>query len=95
MFESVADLELAAVESGEEILFLEPRETFDRAIVGLTQRAGSTLTVVAYDRDKCIEAMMQDNDWDYEDAVEFFEFNTAGAWVGDGTPIFIEGVTRE
>ena len=24
----------------------------------------------------------------YEDAVEFFEFNTTGAWVGEGTPLF-------
>jgi hypothetical protein len=26
----------------------------------------------------------------YEEAVEYFEVNTAGAWVGETTPIFIK-----
>jgi hypothetical protein len=26
----------------------------------------------------------------YEDAQEFFDFNVAGLWAGDGTPIFLE-----
>ena len=25
----------------------------------------------------------------FEEAVEFFEFNTAGAWVGENTPLFV------
>jgi hypothetical protein len=25
-----------------------------------------------------------------EDAEEFFEFNTIGAWMGDATPVFVD-----
>jgi hypothetical protein len=27
---------------------------------------------------------------DREDAEEFFEFNTIGAWMGDLTPVFVD-----
>ena len=30
---------------------------------------------------------------DYDDAVEFFWFNTLGSWVGDKTPIFIKAMS--
>lgn len=93
MFESVSEMEEVVMASGEATLFLEPRETFDRAIVGLADRAGG-MCVVAYDRDACIQALMQDNDWDYETALEYFEFNTLGAWVGEYTPIFVELIAR-
>ena len=26
---------------------------------------------------------------EYEEAIEYFEFNVVGAWVGDNTPVFI------
>jgi hypothetical protein len=28
----------------------------------------------------------------YEEAEEFYEFNTLGSWVGDGTPAFLSRV---
>ena len=40
-----------------------------------------------YDRNKCIEILMEDMTRD--DAEEHFQFNTAGAWVNDQTPIFV------
>jgi len=83
------DLEhLESVLEGTEALFLEPRSTFDRAIVGIASRIN--LMVVAYDRELVIKAMMDDNGMDRDEAVEFYEFNTAGAWLGEGTPVFIE-----
>ena len=51
--------------------------------------------VAVYDREKCIEALAQefaaeDGNVDaYQDAVEYFEFNTEGSWVGEKTPIII------
>lgn len=92
MFENIQELEDFAQDSSDEVLFLEPRKTFDRAIIGFASRAGGSLNVVAYDSDKCIQAMMEDNEWDYEEALEFFEFNTRSAWVGEGTPIFVDRV---
>jgi hypothetical protein len=61
---------------------------FDDAIIGLAERFGQ-LTVVAYDKRKCIQILMERDGMDYEEAEEFFSFNVIGAWVGDSTPIFV------
>jgi hypothetical protein len=77
-----------------EVELLEP-EVFDKAIVGLAYRFGGfgegQEVVVAYDRAKCIEVLMN-GEMDEEGAEEFFEFNTIGAWWGPGTPLFIERI---
>lgn len=73
----------------EDALFLDPPEIFDKCIVGLAERAGG-MSAVAYDRDKCIKALMAQNKWDRDEAVEWFEFNTASAFIGDRTPVFID-----
>ena len=61
--------------------------------IGFQQYKGP---IAVYDREKCIEALADDfasnptEDSDpYEDAVEWFSFNTEGAWVGDTTPIIL------
>lgn len=76
------------------VLLLEPRETFDKALIGFTQspqdhwpRETNTLVAI-YSSEKCIEALMEAEGWEYEDAVEWFDYNTSGAWVGEGTPTF-------
>jgi hypothetical protein len=33
---------------------------------------------------------MEDMDCSEEEAMEFFEFNVVGAWVGEHTPIFVD-----
>jgi len=58
---------------------------FDEAIVGYVERACSA-PLALYDREKCIEILMKDMSRD--EAEEYFEFNTIGAWVGDRTPVF-------
>jgi hypothetical protein len=52
--------------------------------------------VAVYDREKCIEALtkefaenVEDNSDPAADAEEWFDFNTAGSWVGEQTPIII------
>lgn len=45
--------------------------------------------VAIYDYDKCVEALVADNEWTHEDAVEYMEVNVCGAWLGDGTPVFL------
>lgn len=44
---------------------------------------------VCYDAEKVIEQLMKNNDWDYETAREWFDFNILGSFVGDGTPVFM------
>ena len=70
----------------EEAIFLEPA-TFDAAILGVAERFGMN-PVVCYDRSRCIDILARDMPRD--EAEEFFEFNTIGAWMGEGTPIFVD-----
>lgn len=71
----------------DEALRLEPRETFDPAIVGAA-RHGPKGFVLCYSVERIIRALVKDG-MSEEDAIEHFEFNVAGGWVGDGTPIFL------
>ena len=65
---------------------------FDDAILGVGNQHGSP-EVVIYDSDKCIEILAdqfkEDSEDPHTDAVEYFEYNTKGAYVGPGTPIFV------
>ena len=63
------------------------------ALVGTCDRIGQP-TLAAYDYDKCIEILakdMTDSDDDdpYTMAVEYFDFNVIGAYIGESTPVFI------
>lgn len=61
---------------------------FDDAVLGVARQFSNHLAV-AYSLEKIIASLMADG-LTYEEAVEFYEFNIAGAWVGPGTPIIIE-----
>lgn len=60
----------------------------DNAIIGVAERINMGL-VVAYDEELIIQNLMDRDGMDYEEALEFFQFNIKGAWVGETTPIFI------
>ena len=64
---------------------------FEDAIIGIGERCGQP-SLVAYDRGKCIEILAEqfsDDEDPYTTAVEHFNFNVVGAWMGENTPIFI------
>tara|TARA_R110000787_G_scaffold9962_1_gene34346 strand:- start:900 stop:1115 length:216 start_codon:yes stop_codon:yes gene_type:complete len=63
---------------------------FDEAIIGIGSRC-SQPDIIAYDVKKCIEILMNQGMTD-EEAVEYFEFNVVGAWVGEETPIFVREI---
>ena len=65
---------------------------FDDAVIGLGRRCGQ-LDLVVYDADKILEILMQRDGMSLEDAREFYEFNIVGAWMGKGTPVFVEPMT--
>ena len=69
-----------------DLLVLEPNY-FDKAIIGMVQRIG--LDAICYDRDKVIEILMEEEGMSFEDAIEHFEYNIIGSWVGDSTPLFL------
>ena len=66
---------------------------FEDALVGTCDRIGQP-TLAAYDYDKCIEILAKDmtdfeDDDPYTMAVEYFDFNVIGAYIGESTPVFI------
>ena len=60
---------------------------FDDCVLGICESFGGE-SVVAYDYDKVI-AKLESQGMTYEEAVEYREFNQAGAYVGERTPVFI------
>ena len=82
------DRDLVA-EANEDMLFADG---FDDALVGYIERAGMP-SIACYDKDKCIEILAKD--MTHEEAVEYFYFNTAGAYVGENTPCFFTRIEDE
>jgi hypothetical protein len=74
-------------ELNEELMFLEP-SYFDQAIVGVV--ANMATNAVCYDRSKIIELLMTEDKMTEEEALEYFDFNIMGAWVGEHTPVYLE-----
>lgn len=64
----------------------------DDAIIGVATQCGG-LNVVLYDEDKIIKTLQQD--MTYEEAVEHFDFNISGAYVGKLTPMFLTKLDKE
>lgn len=77
-------------------------EEFKAAIVGYGERINLG-PVIVYDKDIIIEMLMKEmvvekddlyegqteEDKKYEMAMEYFDFNIVGAWMGEYTPIFL------
>ena len=61
-------------------------DNFEEAIIGIARRCGQPALAV-YDRERCIEILKRH--MSEEEAVDFFEYNTMGAWVGPHTPIVL------
>jgi len=59
----------------------------EEAIIGIVERFGMEPQIVL-DKQKCLEILMRDGGT-YEEALEHFEFNVIGAWMGDHTPLFM------
>ena len=62
---------------------------FDDAIIGLAERINLG-PVVAYDTEKMIDIMVERDGMTYEEAIEYFDYNILGAWMGEYTPVFIQ-----
>ena len=78
------NLELRAELPEDAIVF--DNMSYDSSIVGVT-----TDGRVVYDYDKMIEELMQDEEWSYEDAVEWIDYNTIRSlpYAGDHAPIIM------
>jgi len=88
-------------EINEEALIIDG---FDSAIIGMAERINLG-PVVAYDEEKIIDILIsqmevEDTEGMTEEeiqsekeimAIEYYEYNIKGAWMGENTPIFIRG----
>jgi hypothetical protein len=76
----------------EEIAEINPDallcDGFDDAIIGIAERINME-PVVAYSVEKIIEIMMNKDGMTYEEALEYYDYNILGSWMGENTPIFI------
>ena len=77
-------------------VLLEPREVFDSMILGVSTNA------FIYDQDALIEYWAKEftedevgKDEAYEMAVEWFQFNVEGAYMGEHTPVYCSKVDAE
>ena len=65
------------------------------ALIGYARLNGKP-TLALYDLEECLKIFMRDGTT-HEDASEFFEYNTIGAYMGESTPAFAilseEGIT--
>jgi len=61
---------------------------FENAFLGIAIQFGNPPHAV-YDRKKCIDILMEDDNMSYEEAEEYFQFNVEGAYVGKSTPSFL------
>jgi len=66
----------------EEILIADG---FDDAVIGIEENSMRLI----YSVEKCINILMEQG-MDMTEAVEYFDFNVSGAYVGEKTPIWCD-----
>ena len=79
------ELWLAAIDSSA--LFADG---FDDAILGLTEVEEGWR--VCYDIGRILEILVAEHGMDVDEAMEYYDFNIGGAYVGPLTPLFIQCV---
>jgi hypothetical protein len=67
---------------------------FEKAYIGYVENFNES-AVAVYSRYRCIVILMMRDGMNYEDAMEFFDFNVAGAYVGKYTPLFLEDLQKQ
>ena len=68
---------------------------FDSCIIGITTDRINGIERVVYDAWKMISVLVKNNGMTPREALEYLEFNTFTAYVGEGTPIYVDVMTRE
>lgn len=64
---------------------------FDDAILGVTYCEG--IAKIVYSKSKMIDILVQDQNLQVLDAIEYLEFNTWNAYMGELTPVYIDEMT--
>lgn len=78
------------------LVFMEPRRQYDRCVVGIMRGPKDQwprdpeVEVVAYSTKLVVDVLMDEEGMDYEEAVEWVDFNVTGGWHGGQTPTFVD-----
>ena len=75
---------------GDDLLFANG---YDDAIIGVCN--GFDSGRVAYSVSRMIEIAANDLSVDYDEALEWLEYNTFGAYIGSNTPIYIDRMEKK
>ena len=78
---------------GDELLFMD-QEYFDEAIIGVATNALGIMAV-AYSEPKVIDLLIKHDRMTPDEAMEYYQFNILGAYLGENTPVFIDDVVLE
>ena len=72
-----------------DLMMLEPREIYDKAIVGIVERIN--LTALCYDTQEILDILAQPEfKMTPEQAMEHFEYNIRGSSGGEHSPVFLD-----
>ena len=77
------------MDQGFENFIIFENPDYDSAIIGITED-----NQVVYDYDKMIEHLIQEDDMDYEEAIDFISYNTIRSlpYAGEGAPIIMYSI---
>lgn len=67
---------------------------FEDAIIGVGGRINMP-EVLIYSYNKCVKILMKRDNFTYEDAIEWMDYNVVGSWVGETTPIFVHEIPSD
>ena len=86
MSDTYKNIEDFADEMGIEGLITA--DGYYEAFVGVADRFGKE-PVAVYSYEMCIQILMRDHEMSHEEALEYFEYNTIGAFYDENQPIYI------
>ena len=67
---------------------------FNKALIGIGRRS-SCPDIAVYDVARMVRVLTAADGMSFDDAMEYLEFHTFGAWVGDRTPIYVSRRTSD
>ena len=77
----------------EDMIRLEPREFFDPCIKGIVNRIN--LHVLCYDSNDIIIMLQDKMGMDHEEAIEHYQYNIEGSFMGENSPVFLNAVVSD
>lgn len=63
---------------------------FEDCIIGVTYDKSTSVHILVYSRSECIDILTTRDGMSSDEAVEYFDFNVEGAYMGDKTPIWVD-----